>query len=105
MVTEQVTFFVAQDLMPGAQMLDTGEDIKVHRVPLQQVSIFLDACSARGVKIDHKIFVGLYFARCAGWPPPHGCSGAVAAGLLRRAPFILAAWTRNCRRLRGQRYA
>ncbi len=66
MTTERVTFFIAQDLTPGAQMLDVGEDIKVHRVPLQQLSAFLGACSARGIEIDHKVFVGLYFAQVRG---------------------------------------
>jgi ADP-ribose pyrophosphatase len=66
MTTERVTFFIAQDLIPGPQMLDGGEDIKVHRVPLQHLSAFLGACSARGIEVDHKVFVGLYFAQLRG---------------------------------------
>jgi len=45
---EQVTFFLAQDLQAGAQMPDGDEDIRVHRVPLGQLSAFLGECSARG---------------------------------------------------------
>jgi ADP-ribose pyrophosphatase len=66
MTTERVTFFIAQDLVPGAQMLDADEDIKVHRVPVLHLSGFLGACSARGIEIDHKVFVGLYFAQLRG---------------------------------------
>jgi ADP-ribose pyrophosphatase len=62
MITERVTFFVAQDLVPGPQMPDGGENIKVHRVPLKQLPEWLGECAARGAEIDPKIFVGLYFA-------------------------------------------
>lgn len=64
--TEHLTFFLAQDLKPGQQMLDAGEDITVHRVPLARLSAFLAECAARGALIDPKIFAGLYFARTRG---------------------------------------
>lgn len=66
MTTEQVTFFLAHDLKEGRQMLDSGEDIKVHRIPVQRLSAFLGECSKRGAEIDPKIFVGLYFVRTHG---------------------------------------
>ena len=69
MTTERLTFFVAHDLKPGQQMLDAGENIKVHRVPVQRLSVFLDECSKRGAEIDPKIFVGLYFAKTHGLAP------------------------------------
>jgi hypothetical protein len=50
-------------------MLDGGEDIKVHRVPLHRLSVFFSECSARGAEIDPKIFVGLYFVRIYGLAP------------------------------------
>ena len=66
MTTERVTFFLAFDLKAGSQMLDEGESIKVHRVPLLRLSEFLAECSGRGALIDPKIFAGLYFARTRG---------------------------------------
>lgn len=73
MTTERLTFFLAQDLQAGRQMLDADEDIKVHRVPLKQLSTFLDECSSRGAEIDLKIFAGLHFVTTrglmAGLPP------------------------------------
>jgi ADP-ribose pyrophosphatase len=66
MTTERVTFFLAHDLKAGPQMLDEGESIKVHRVPLARLSEFLAECAARGAAIDPKIFAGLYFARTSG---------------------------------------
>lgn len=66
MTTEQVTFFLAHDLKPGGQMLDAGEDITVHRVPLARLSAFLAECTARGAAIDPKVFAGLYFAKTRG---------------------------------------
>jgi ADP-ribose pyrophosphatase len=66
MTTERVTFFLAHDLKAGPQMLDEGESIKVHRVPLPRLSAFLAECSARGALVDPKIFAGLYFARTRG---------------------------------------
>lgn len=73
MTTERVTFFLARDLKAGPQMLDADEDISVHRVPLKQLSSFLDESSSRGAEIDPKIFAGLYFVAThglmAGRPP------------------------------------
>ncbi len=69
MTTERVTFFLAHDLKPGQQMLDAGEDIKVHRVPLHRLSAFFSECLARGAEIDPKIFVGLYFVKMHGLAP------------------------------------
>jgi ADP-ribose pyrophosphatase len=66
LTTERVTFFLAHDLIAGPQMLDAGENIKVHRVPLPRLSEFLTECAARGVQIDPKIFAGLYFAKTRG---------------------------------------
>jgi len=67
MTTETVTFVLAQDLVKvGAQMLDVGENISFHRVPLQHLSDWLDGQSARGLRIDLKLFVGLYFLRSRG---------------------------------------
>jgi ADP-ribose pyrophosphatase len=66
MTTERVTFFLAHDLIAGEQMLDAGESIKVHRVPLPRLSEFLTECAARGAQIDPKIFAGLYFAKTRG---------------------------------------
>lgn len=39
-----------------------GEDITVHLVPLAGVEAWLDAQATRGVLVDPRIFVGLYFA-------------------------------------------
>ena len=69
MTTERVTFFLAQDLLPGEQMLDHGEYIRLHRVPLEHLHAFLGECSARGAEIDVKIFAGLYFAAVRGLLP------------------------------------
>ena len=69
MTTERLTFFLARDLKPGQQMLDAGENIKVHRVPVPRLSAFLDECSKRGAEIDPKIFVGLYFVKTHGLAP------------------------------------
>lgn len=66
MTTERVTFFLAQDLKAGQQMLGAGEEIKVHRVALQQLSSFLAECESRGAEIDPKIFAGLYFVTTHG---------------------------------------
>jgi ADP-ribose pyrophosphatase len=66
MTTERVTFFLAHDLKAGPQMLDEGESIKVHRVPLPRLASFLAECSERGAQIDPKIFAGLYFAKTRG---------------------------------------
>ncbi|HVT36926.1 MAG TPA: NUDIX hydrolase [Nevskiaceae bacterium] len=38
-----------------------GEDITVHAVPLAQVAQWLDAQRARGLMVDPRIYVGLYF--------------------------------------------
>jgi ADP-ribose pyrophosphatase len=88
MTTERVTFFLAQDLQAGRQMLDAGEDIKVHRVPLKQLSSFFDACSSRGAEIDLKIFAGLHFVTTrglmAGLPPWLGGWRAHVAKMQRR---------------------
>lgn len=69
MTTERVTLFLAQELLPGTQMLDHDEKIQVHRVPLQNVHTWLDECVARGAEIDAKIFAGLYFAAVRGLLP------------------------------------
>jgi ADP-ribose pyrophosphatase len=69
MTTERMTFFLAQDLLAGEQVLDDGEEIRLHRVPLQQLHDFLDDCSARGAEIDPKIFTGLYFVAMRGLMP------------------------------------
>jgi ADP-ribose pyrophosphatase len=66
MTTERLTFFLAQDLEAGEQMLDGEEKITVHRVPLAKLPGWLDECSARGADIDPKIFVGLYFVQARG---------------------------------------
>jgi ADP-ribose pyrophosphatase len=66
MTTERLTFFVAQELVPGAQMLDHDEHIKVHRVPVRRLQEWLAGQAARGVDIDPKIFVGLYFVNKRG---------------------------------------
>lgn len=70
MTTERVTFFLAQDLQAGEQMLDGEEDIRVHRVALRQLPAFLSDCVSRGAEIDPKIFVGLYFVQARGLAPP-----------------------------------
>ena len=69
MTTERVTLFLAQELLPGKQMLDHDEEIQVHRVPLQNLHTWLDECVARGAEIDAKIFAGLYFAAVRGLLP------------------------------------
>jgi ADP-ribose pyrophosphatase len=62
MTTETVTFVLAQELvLAGPQMLDAHENISMHRVPLLQLSDWLRDKSARGSKIDLKVFVALYF--------------------------------------------
>jgi len=39
-----------------------GEDITVHLVPLSDIEAWLDQQAARGVLVDSRIFVALYFA-------------------------------------------
>ena len=39
-----------------------GEDIAVHVIPIAGIEAWLDAQAARGVLIDSRIFVALYFA-------------------------------------------
>jgi ADP-ribose pyrophosphatase len=93
MTTERLTFFVAQELTPGAQMLDGDERIKVHRVPIRKLPEWLAGQAARGVDVDPKIFVGLYFVRRRGliterahwWNDWRARVSAMKRGTARRA--------------------
>jgi ADP-ribose pyrophosphatase len=62
--SEEMTFFLATELEkvgPGGG--DDSEDIIVREVPIDEVPAYLDACRARGMIIDLKIYAGLYFCR------------------------------------------
>jgi ADP-ribose pyrophosphatase len=62
MTTESVTFFSARQLRKLAgQSLDDDENIEVHLVRISEVPSWLEERSRAGVKIDLKVFVGLYF--------------------------------------------
>ena len=84
MTTERVTFFLAHDLKPGQQMLDAGEDIKVHRVPLHRLSAFFSECLARGAEIDPKDFRGAVLREDARIGPWSAAMAAKAARTRRR---------------------
>jgi hypothetical protein len=62
MTTESVTFFSATQLRKLAgQSLDEDENIEVHLVRILEVRSWLEERIRAGVKIDLKVFVGLYF--------------------------------------------
>jgi ADP-ribose pyrophosphatase len=60
---EVITFFQARDLVrrhEGGGV--AGENIKVHEVPLAGAQEWLEAQRRAGIKIDPRIYIGLYFA-------------------------------------------
>ena len=62
MSTESVTFFRASGLRkvgPGGG--DETEEIELHEVPLDGLAAFLADAQRRGLEVDPKIYVGLYF--------------------------------------------
>lgn len=64
MSAEQGHFVRAYDLQrvgPGGGV--EGEDITVHVVAIEGVESWLQAQQARGLQIDPRVFVGLYFLR------------------------------------------
>jgi ADP-ribose pyrophosphatase len=62
MTTELVTFFIARQLMKvGDQSLDDDEDIIVHLIRISDAPRWLRDCDEHEIKIDLKVFVGLYF--------------------------------------------
>ena len=63
-MTDEIGYFTQvfglRRVSPGGGV--EGEDITVHLVPLDGIERWLDAQAARGVLVDPRIFVGLYFA-------------------------------------------
>lgn len=63
MTTEEYSLFLAKDAKrvgPGGG--DANEDIQVHVVPIAQIEPWLDARRQAGVKVDPRVYTGLYFA-------------------------------------------
>lgn len=60
--TESVTFFRASGLRKiSAGGGDETEEIDIHEVPIEEVPTFLARAQRRGLEIDPKVYVGLYF--------------------------------------------
>lgn len=65
MSCEMIDFYLVRDahrVGPGGGAPDEGEDITVHVVPLQQVPAFLQAQLAAGLRVEPRIYAGLWFA-------------------------------------------
>ncbi len=63
MADEIITIYYASGLErvgPGGG--DGDEDITVHHVPLEGASEWLEACTAKGIMLDPKIYAGLFWA-------------------------------------------
>lgn len=61
--SEIITFFRAEGLRKvGDGGGDDCEDIVVHEIPLDKAVAWMQDCEQRGLAIDPKIIVGLYFA-------------------------------------------
>jgi len=62
--SEIITFYRALDIVkrgPGGG--DETESIKVHEVPLMKVEDWLREMGAKGLLVDPKVYVGLYFLK------------------------------------------
>lgn len=61
---EIITLYRAEGLVKvGAGGGDDSENITVHEVPLEEVEVFLAACTERGAVIDMKVYAALFFAK------------------------------------------
>ncbi len=62
--SEIITFYQALDVVkkgPGGG--DATESIKVHEVPLKKADLWLHEMEKKGLLVDPKVYVGLYFLR------------------------------------------
>ena len=50
----------ARRIGPGGG--EPGEEIQVHRVPLDHVPAWLDGRRQQGILVDPRVYAGLYFA-------------------------------------------
>lgn len=63
--SELIELFLVRDARrvgPGGGAADEGEDITVHVVPLDDVHAFLQAQAAAGLRVEPRIYTGLWFA-------------------------------------------
>ena len=62
--SEIITFYLALDAVKkGAGGGDESESIKVHEVPLKEADIWLYEMEKKGLLVDPKVYVGLYFLK------------------------------------------
>ncbi len=62
--SETITFYQALDVVkkgPGGG--DTTESIKVHEIPLKEADLWLYEMEKKGLLVDPKVYVGLYFLK------------------------------------------
>ena len=61
---EIITFYQALDVVKvAAGGGDDTESIKVHEVPLKEAELWLRGMEKKGVSVDPKVYVGLYFLK------------------------------------------
>lgn len=59
---ESIDFYLASGLVKKhAGGGDETEDIKVHEVPISKIEIWLKKMEKKGLAVDPKIYIGLYF--------------------------------------------
>lgn len=62
--SERLTFFQALDVVKkGDGGGDETESIKVHEVPLKEADLWLYEMEKKGLLVDPKVYVGLYFLK------------------------------------------
>jgi len=62
MTNEIVHFYLARGLLrQAAGGGDATESIQIHRVPLCQATAWIAGMAAQGVRVDPKVFIGLWF--------------------------------------------
>jgi len=62
--SEVITFYQALDVIKkGSGGGDATESIKVHEVPLKEADLWLYEMERKGIVIDPKVYVGLYFLK------------------------------------------
>ena len=62
--SEIITFYQALDVVKkGAGGGDKTESIKVHEVPLKEADLWLYEMEKKGLLVDPKVYVGLYFLK------------------------------------------
>lgn len=62
--SEIITFYQALDVVkkgPGGG--DATESIKVHEIPLKEADLWLYEMEKKGLMVDPKVYVGLYFLK------------------------------------------